>query len=78
MNLHNVDSNNNSFLVNSFHNFCITKLGNELIPLAHYANTIEAFKHEKYPIYGMMWHIERENGLENKDILKEWISNIKG
>ena len=78
LNLHSVNVENNTFIVNSFHNFCISKLGENLIPLAYSENTIEAFKHEKYPIYGIMWHIERENGLENKDILREWISKIKG
>lgn len=78
LNLHNVKMGDNIFIVNSFHNFCISKLGENLIPLAYSGNTIEAFKHEKYPIYGIMWHIEREKGLINRNILKEWISKIKG
>ncbi|ECU5038457.1 gamma-glutamyl-gamma-aminobutyrate hydrolase family protein, partial [Campylobacter jejuni] len=28
-------------------------------------------------IFGIMWHIERENGLNNIQILKEWFSLIK-
>ncbi|MBZ7942468.1 gamma-glutamyl-CDP-amidate hydrolase [Campylobacter molothri] len=67
-----------NYLVNSFHNYAIVNLGEDLISLAK-ANdkSIEAFKHKDKNIYGIMWHIERENGLENISILKKWLDLIK-
>ncbi|STQ86530.1 gamma-glutamyl-gamma-aminobutyrate hydrolase family protein [Helicobacter muridarum] len=63
---------------NSFHNYCISKLSNSLLPLAICEdNSIEAFRHEKNAIYGIMWHIERKDGLENNIILQQWLNNIR-
>ena len=39
-------------------------------------NTIEAFRHKTLPFYAIMWHIERENGLNNKAILEAFKSEI--
>ncbi|MBZ7964105.1 gamma-glutamyl-CDP-amidate hydrolase [Campylobacter sp. 2457A] len=65
-------------VVNSFHNYAISALGKDLISLAKASDkSIEAFKHKDKNIYGIMWHIERENGLENVNILKEWLNLIK-
>lgn len=76
---HQIVTKNETFNVNSYHNFCITNLGDNLEVLACATDkTIESFKHINLPIYAIMWHIERENGLENTTILKEWLSNIKG
>ena len=50
--------------VNSFHDCAVSrsKLGKELIPLAHDAeDNIEAFCHLKDKVLGIMWHPEREN-----------------
>ncbi len=66
------------FISNSFHNFAIARLGDELEPLCFAKDkTIEAFKHKYENIFGIMWHIEREDGLNNVQILKEWIDLIK-
>ena len=48
--------------VNSYHNFSIDKLGDDLEALAICTddNTIEAIEHRKYKIFGHMWHPERE------------------
>jgi putative glutamine amidotransferase len=48
-------------LVNSYHGQTITQLGKGMIPLAiHEADqTIEAFRHEHLPIFGIVWHPER-------------------
>lgn len=58
---HKINFNNEIYEVNSFHNYCIKKIGNNLEILAK-ANdgTIEAFKHKTLPFFGIMWHIERE------------------
>ncbi|RDU73377.1 gamma-glutamyl-gamma-aminobutyrate hydrolase [Helicobacter aurati] len=66
-----------SFVGNSFHNYCITKLGKQLVALATSTdNTIESFRHKKYPIFGIVWHIERKNGWENNCIVQEWLNTI--
>lgn len=65
------------FLVNSFHNFYITHLGQDLLPLAIADDkSVESFKHKSLPIYAMMWHIERDLGLENVEILGKWMGEI--
>lgn len=72
------DLNNNYFEVNSFHRYAISKLGEDLQTLATAEdNTIEAFCHKSLPFYAVMWHPERENGLNNTDILKTFIKEIK-
>ncbi|EAK0277950.1 gamma-glutamyl-CDP-amidate hydrolase [Campylobacter jejuni] len=75
---HEVFFSKEKFISNSFHNFAIEKLGEDLVELCLAKdNTIEAFKHKYENIFGIMWHIERENGLNNIQILKEWLSLIK-
>jgi len=55
--------------VNSFHNFAVEKLGNDLICSAtSYDGTIEAMEHEKYKIFAQMWHSERENSFEKNEV----------
>lgn len=66
------------FRVNSFHNYAITELGWDLTPLFFAEDkSIEAFKHKNAKIYGLMWHIEREKGLNESSLLKEWLGNFK-
>ena len=63
----------NEFRVNSFHNYAITNLGADLECLAvANDNSIEAFKHKSLPFYAVLWHIERENGLNNTAILDKF------
>lgn len=58
---HKIIFENKSYFVNSYHNFCITKLSNSLEAIAFGEDSsIEAFKHRELPIFGIMWHIERE------------------
>lgn len=67
------------FRVNSFHNYFIRELGSDLIPLFLAGDgSIEAFKHKNAKIYGLMWHIEREQGLNDDSLLMEWLGNLKG
>ncbi|MCX2682335.1 gamma-glutamyl-gamma-aminobutyrate hydrolase family protein [Campylobacter sp. MIT 21-1685] len=79
LNEHQIFTNEGlQFRTNSFHNYHISSLGKDLSVLAS-ANdgSCEAFKHKICPIYGLMWHIERDKGLENTHILKEWLDTIK-
>lgn len=78
---HNVrevsNSLGNEFSVNSFHNYAITNLGADLECLAvANDNSIEAFKHKSLPFFALMWHIERENGLNNTAILDKFKQEI--
>ncbi|TQR60733.1 gamma-glutamyl-CDP-amidate hydrolase [Campylobacter troglodytis] len=65
------------FEVNSFHNYAITELGANLKPLNFASDeSIEAFKHESLPIFAVMWHIERKDGLNDTAILDEFKNAI--
>lgn len=57
--------------VNSYHNFAISQkdLGQDLIVMAtDNDNNIEALSHKLYPIYGIMWHPERESPASSYDL----------
>lgn len=73
-----LNSKGEKFLVNSFHNYAIKTLGENLTPLFWAQDkTIEAFKHKNAKIYALMWHIERENGLNEPFLLENWLKEIK-
>lgn len=62
--LHQIFYDNQSFSVNSYHNWVIAEenLGMELCPIAvDETGNIEAFRHEHDPLLGIMWHPERGN-----------------
>ncbi|TKX30297.1 gamma-glutamyl-gamma-aminobutyrate hydrolase [Campylobacter sp. MIT 12-5580] len=66
-----------SFEVNSFHNFSIYALGQDLQALFKADDeSIEAFRHKKLNIYATMWHIERAGGLENTQVLDEFKKSL--
>jgi putative glutamine amidotransferase len=56
--------------VNSYHNFAIDQLGNDLeaIAICNDDNTIEAIEHRKNKIFAQMWHPERENPFNKYNI----------
>lgn len=57
--------------VNSFHNYGLFKenLGYDLLPLAFAEDdSIEAIKHKFYPWLAIMWHPEREDKFNKKDL----------
>lgn len=61
-----------SFVVNSFHNYGIPlkKLASSFDVLALDKNNyVEAMKHKKLPIYGIMWHPERFEHFKEMDKL---------
>lgn len=61
---HAIRSKEQCFVVNSYHNYAIKEVKKPLCPLAVADDlTIEAFMHEYLPIWGIMWHIERESGM---------------
>jgi putative glutamine amidotransferase len=63
--------------VNSFHNNIIKQknLGQNLEPFAiSDDNTIEGFYHSKLPIFGIMWHPEREQNHQNEKIIRKIFS----
>ena len=72
--------NINSINVNSFHNNLINSenLANDLesVAMADIDDSIEAFCHKKYPIFGIMWHPERTPDEKNKNILRNFFKLI--
>ena len=68
---HEITGIGNSRIVNSFHNqACVSLVGDELISLMTSSDgVIEAIKHRCLPIYGTMWHPERNNPFCDEDIL---------
>ncbi len=65
---------NKGFIVNSFHNYGIKKLGKNLFPIYYSKDeTIECFKHNELKILGLMWHPERHAPfrLNDKRIIKK-------
>lgn len=73
--------NDEEIMVNSFHNNIIIEknLGKNLIAIAKDINdkSIEAFTHSDYQIIGTMWHPERMNDKNNKNLLKIFFKNEK-
>lgn len=66
--------------VNSYHNYVISRLGVGLNCLARSEdNKIEAFSHKVFPVFGMMWHPEREENESSstKRIFKEFLKDKK-
>lgn len=58
---HDIVMQHRTYKVNSYHSQCITTLAPALLPLAWDAdNHIEAFEHISKPIYGLVWHPERQ------------------
>jgi len=55
--------------VNSYHDYSITKLGQNLKKIAWTSDgSIEAFRHKKLKILGIMWHPERYKKIKNFDL----------
>lgn len=60
---------NKKLIVNSYHNYIISKLGEDLIQIAiAQDNSIESFKHKNKKILGIMWHPERNRNISKYDI----------
>lgn len=63
---HEIYYKNKKILVNSFHNYVIKSINmsKKLILIASAKDkTVEAFKHKKNFIYGIMWHPERSKNI---------------
>jgi len=55
--------------VNSFHNFAVDNITDELIVSArNEKNMIKAIEHKQYKIFGQMWHSEREKPFNSGEI----------
>ncbi len=67
-------------MVNSFHNYGIDLLSDELINIAvSDDNCVEAYIHSSLKIFCHMWHPERERPFKNTDIdiIRTFFSNKK-
>ena len=57
-----------SYIVNSYHNFGITKISKKLLSIAIAKDkSIECFQHKKKKILGIMWHPERYKRFKELD-----------
>lgn len=78
---HNILMSGESFEVNSYHNFGTKENNNDEFNILAKAQdgVIEAIKHIKYPIYGIMWHPERETQFHANDlnIVKQCFSKVE-
>ena len=55
--------------VNSFHNFAVYNIADELIVSAtNEDGMIKAMEHKKYKIFSQMWHSEREEPFKYEEI----------
>jgi putative glutamine amidotransferase len=71
------DQNNNKHEVNSHHRHKIETLANKLnATTVAYDDTIESFQHKTLPIYGLMWHPERQQLEGNEYYLPDNIKDI--
>jgi gamma-glutamyl-gamma-aminobutyrate hydrolase PuuD len=60
---------NKRIIVNSYHDFSIIELGKDLKKIALTSDlSIEAFKHNKKKILGIMWHPERYKKIKKFDL----------
>ena len=67
-----------SYVVNSFHNYCLARLAAPLAPLAWAEDgRIEAFCHRDAPLFGILWHVERPDGLEFNPITRAWLRGFR-
>lgn len=70
----------NSILVNSFHYNLIRKnmLGENLQPFAIMKSddTVEGFSHADLPIFGVMWHPERDQNKTSESLFRKVFHNI--
>ena len=64
--------------VNSYHNYAIDKVGNNLIVSAFSDDkSIEAIEHTKSKIFGQMWHSERQQPFKKEELrlIKTFFNN---
>lgn len=64
--------------VNSFHNYSINNISNDiLISATNEDGIIKAIEHKKYKIFAQMWHSERENPINEKELnlIKEFFND---
>ena len=67
-----------SYRVNSFHNYCVRSVSSELESIALASDgSIEGFRHERLPIFGVMWHIERSGGMEYQGLWQRFLQALK-
>ena len=61
---------NKTYLVNSYHNFKIEKFNNKKLQPIFFSEdgSIEAFKHRRFKIAGLMWHPERFRKIRKFDL----------
>jgi len=77
---HEIQLKEEKLIINSYHNNLIKnedELGDNLKSIAIASNdkTIEGFKHEKLPVFGIMWHPEREKTTFHYRLINSFLRN---
>lgn len=56
--------------VNSYHDYAFLahQLPSNLVAIAQVGDIVEVFRHSDFPVYGLMWHPEREVNFSDTDI----------
>lgn len=68
---------NKVFNINSYHHQGIKKLGNNLVATCFSKDgLIEAIEHNEFPLYGVQWHPELINDMNNKIIFQNFLNLI--
>ncbi|MFN6946609.1 MAG: anthranilate synthase component II [Cytophagaceae bacterium] len=60
-----------------YHSLILTKLPNQLVPIAKCGEEIMAIRHTSLPIYGLQFHPEAVKTDFGMEILKNWLLTIK-
>lgn len=70
---HELQMEDQTYTVNSYHHMAIDELGFDLEPIAYCGSTIEGFKHTQRDVWGLVWHPERMDDPVLPSDLKELI-----
>jgi N5-(cytidine 5'-diphosphoramidyl)-L-glutamine hydrolase len=66
---HRIDTPDGPRTVNSYHRFGVRAVPSALAVTAQCGDTIEAVRHRDIPVEGIMWHPEREDPPDPRDVL---------
>ncbi|MTD54272.1 gamma-glutamyl-gamma-aminobutyrate hydrolase family protein [Amycolatopsis pithecellobii] len=65
---HPISSGQHVREVNSYHRWGVRNVAEGFVATAYADGVVEAVRHDRLPLTGIMWHPEREEPFDNKDI----------
>jgi gamma-glutamyl-gamma-aminobutyrate hydrolase PuuD len=64
-----ISINKSDYTTNSYHDYGTTLTNTDLIVFAkHHDGVVKGIKHKDHPLYGIMWHPERQQVFSSQDI----------